>query len=313
MLRWVLRSIAWSRVVRIVPDGLTYLGLRSRHKPPSFVGSLSRSVRLREIAVAQGLDFPVWKFDDKLAGRRFAEELGLRVPELYAVGSLENCVAEVVRRGSAVIKPLQQHSSQGVVALTSRGGDFFDHIRRKQVSASHLEEYVRSCQVAHEDVLMAEEVILRPGSSGMLSTEWKMYCFGGQVGLMVQGDRASDDRGRRDFQFRLRDFSAVKAPWVRGYHRVLTMPDPHFPDGLIEFAEKYSTAVGVDFVRVDLYEDDRGPVFGEITPHPSAGYIHINYLGRELDRRLGAMWERAEVRLAQKTLSGTMEISSQDL
>jgi len=262
------------------------------------VGSLSRSVRLREIAVAQGLDFPVWKFDDKLAGRRFAEELGLRVPELYAVGSLEECVAEARRRGMAVIKPLQRHSSQGVVALTSRGENFYDHIRRKQVPASQLEDYVRSCQVAHEDVLIAEEVIFRPESSGMLSTEWKLYCFGGQVGLMVQGDRASDDRGRRIFQFRLRDFSPVKAPWVRGYHRVLTMPDPLFPEGLIEFAERYSAALGVDFVRVDLYEDDRGPVFGEITPHPSAGYIHINYLGRELDRYFGAMWEQSEVRLA---------------
>ena len=230
-VRWIARKIAWSRLVRIVPDGLTFLGWRSRHRPPSFVGSLSRSVRLREIAVAQGLDFPVWKFDDKLAGRRLAEELGLRVPELYAVGSLEECVAEARRRGIGVIKPLQRHSSQGVVALTSRGESFSDHIRRKQVPASQLEDYVRSCQVAHEDVLMAEEVIFRPESSGMLSTEWKLYCFGGQVGLMVQGDRASDDRGRRIFQFRLRDFSPVKAPWVRGYHRVLTMPDPPFSRG----------------------------------------------------------------------------------
>lgn len=92
-MRWLFRKIERSRVVRIVPDGLTYLGLRSRHKPPSFVGSLSRSVRLREIAVAQGLDFPIWRLDDKLSGREFAQELGLRVPELYAVGSLEECVA----------------------------------------------------------------------------------------------------------------------------------------------------------------------------------------------------------------------------
>jgi hypothetical protein len=312
-MRWILRKISWSRFVRLVPDGLTYLGVRSRHRPPSFVGSLSRSVRLREIAVAQGLDFPVWKYDDKLAGRRFAEELGLRVPKLYAVGSLEECVAEARRRGSTVIKPLQRHSSQGVVVLTPCGTDFYDHIRRREVSASQLEPYVLSCQVGHEDVLMAEEVIFRSGNSEMLSIEWKMYCFGGHVGFMVEGDRASDKRGRRIFQFRLRDFSAVKAPWVRGYHRVLTMPDPQFPEDLIELAETYATATGVDFVRVDLYEDDRGPVFGEITPQPSAGYIHINYLGRELDRQLGQMWEGAEVRLARKTLIRVTGEPSDDL
>jgi hypothetical protein len=257
-------------------------------------------VRLREIAVAHGLDFPIWNLDDKLEGRRFAEELGLRVPELYIVGSLEECVTEAVRRGSAVIKPLQRHSSQGVVVLTSRDAGLYDHIRQRMVAPTEIESYVRKCQVGHEDVLMAEEVICRSGGSGLLSIEWKMYCFGGVVGLMVQGDRESDKRGRRIFQFRLRDFSAVKAPWVRGYQRVLTMPDPQFPDELIDLAETYATATGVDFVRVDLYEDDRGPVFGEITPHPSAGYVHVNYLGRELDRYLGDTWERAEVRLAQK-------------
>lgn len=88
------------------------------------------------------------------------------------------------------------------------------------------------------------------------------------------------------------------------------MSDPQFPEDLIELAETYATATGVDFVRVDLYEDDRGPVFGEITPHPSAGYIHDNYLGRELDRYFGDMLERAEVRLAQTTLIKVMGVSS---
>jgi hypothetical protein len=301
---WILRKISWSRFVRPIPDGLTYLGLRSRHKPPSFVGSLSRSVRLRGIAVSQGLDFPVWKHDDKLAGRRFAEDLGLRVPELYAVGSLEECVAEARRRGSAVIKPLQRHSTQGVVVLTSRGDDFYDHIRKKSVTSTALEDYVRKCQVGEGDTLMAEEIIFRPGSTHLPSIEWKMYCFGGEVGFVVQIDRVSDKRGRRLFQYRLRDFSAVKAPWVRHYHRVVRMSDPHFRDGLIGLAETCAIAAEVDFVRVDLYEDDRGPVFGELTPHPSAGYIHDNYLGRELDRYFGDMLERAEVRLASDSLLG---------
>jgi hypothetical protein len=51
-------------------------------------------------------------------------------------------------------------------------------------------------------------------------------------------------------------------------------------------------------------------VFGEITPHPSAGYIHDNYLGRELDRYFGDMLERAEVRLAQTTLIKVMGVPS---
>ena len=301
-MRWLFRKIERSRVVRIVPDGLTYLGLRSRHKPPSFVGSLSRSVRLREIAVAQGLDLPVWKLDDKLAGRRFAEELGLRVPELYAVGSVEECVAEVVRRGSGVIKPLQRHSAQGVVVLTPQGNVVYDHIRKKPVTLPDLEGYIRSCQVGEDDTLMAEEVIFRPGHSDRPSIEWKMYCFGGEVGFMVEADRGSNKRDRRVLQLRYRDFSNFRAPWVRGYRKVFSMPNAVHPDRLIEYAEAYATATGTDFVRVDLYEDSQGPVFGELTPHPSAGYSNVNYLGRELDRYFGELWERAEVRLMSNEL-----------
>ena len=307
-MRWLFRKIAWSRVVRIVPDGLTYLGLRPRHKPPSFVGSISRSVRLREIAIAQGLDFPIWRLDDKLAGRRFAEELGLRVPELYALGSLEECVAEVVRRGSGVIKPLQRHSAQGVVVLTSREKGLYDHIRKRQIQATELNEYVRSCQVGDEATMMAEEVIFRPGSSDIPSFEWKLYCFGGEVGLMTQGDRDTDGRGRRILQFRRPDFTAVRTPWARGYHRVLNMPQAVHSSRLIEYAETYASKAGVDFVRVDLYEDDRGPIYSEITPHPSAGFSYsLNYLGRELDRQMGRMWEEAEIRLAADSLDRIRE------
>jgi hypothetical protein len=80
------------------------------------------------------------------------------------------------------------------------------------------------------------------------------------------------------------------------------MPNAVHPDRLIEYAEAYASATGTDFVRVDLYEDSQGPVFGELTPHPSAGYSNVNYLGRELDRHFGEMWERAEVRLMSNAL-----------
>lgn len=99
---------------------------------------------------------------------------------------------------------------------------------------------------------------------------------------------------------------------MRGYRKVYTMPNAAHPHRLIEFAEAYAAATGTDFVRVDLCEDPQGPVFGELTPHPSAGYSNVNYLGRELDRHFGEMWERAEVRLGEKTLIRPTDASSRD-
>ena len=302
-MRWLFRTIAWSRVVRIVPDGLTYLGLRPRHKRPSFVDSISRSVRLREIAVAQGLDFPVWKFDDKLAGREFAREIGLRVPELYRVGSVEECVAEVVRRGSGVIKPRQRHDSLGVVSLTPRGDGFFDHMRKRAVSVAELEGYVRRHQVDQEDVLFVEELIFRPGSKDTPSYDWKFYCFAGETALIFQTDKYQETRkGPRPFRCRRADYSTVSIPPFRGYREMRSMADPKDPEALREAAERYSLRSEAPFARIDLYEDDRGPVFGEITPHPSAGFRFSNNYGRELDRLMGQMWEETEIRLAAHSL-----------
>lgn len=91
-----------------------------------------------------------------------------------------------------MIKPLQRHSAQGVVVLTLQGSVFYDHIRKKPVTSNGLEGYIRSCQVGEGDTLMAEEVIFRPGHSDRPSIEWKMYCFGGEVGFMVEADRGSN-------------------------------------------------------------------------------------------------------------------------
>ncbi len=308
MIRGVLRKIAWSRVVRIVPDGLTYLGWRPRHRPPSFVESISRSVRLREIAVSQGLDFPIWRLDDKLAGREFAQEIGLRVPELYAVGSLEECAAEARRRGSAVIKPLQRHSAQGVVVLTLQGSVFYDHIRKKPVTSNGLEGYIRSCQVGEDDVLMLDELIFRPGSKDTPSFDWNFFCFSGEVAFIFQTDRNGETRkGPRPYRCRRADYSTMTIPHFRGYREMRSMADPSQPVALREAAERYSLSAPSAFARIDLYEDDRGPVFGEITPHTSAGFRHTNYFGRELDRQMGRMWEEAEIRLAADSLDRIRE------
>jgi hypothetical protein len=272
------------------------------------VESISRSVRLREIAVSQGLDFPIWRLDDKLAGREFAQEIGLRVPELYAVGSLEECAAEARRRGSAVIKPLQRHSAQGVVVLTLQGSVFYDHIRKKPVTSNGLEGYIRSCQVGEDDVLMLDELIFRPGSKDTPSFDWNFFCFSGEVAFIFQTDRNGETRkGPRPYRCRRADYSTMTIPHFRGYREMRSMADPSQPVALREAAERYSLSAPSAFARIDLYEDDRGPVFGEITPHTSAGFRHTNYFGRELDRQMGRMWEEAEIRLAADSLDRIRE------
>lgn len=75
-------------------------GFPRRFRPASFVDCLEKSVRLRVIVQSAGKDLAIWKLDDKLVGRAFAQQLGLRVPVLRITGSIEECVEEVLKSGS---------------------------------------------------------------------------------------------------------------------------------------------------------------------------------------------------------------------
>lgn len=57
-----------------------------------------------------------------------------------------------------------------------------------------------------------------------------------------------------------------------------------------EAASKVARHVPTPFVRVDLYEAQDGPVFGEITPIPAGG---TSQFVPEWDERLGRLWDRA--------------------
>ena len=54
-----------------------------------------------------------------------------------------------------------------------------------------------------------------------------------------------------------------------------------------------SSAVPRGLLRVDLFEDEDGPVLGEVTPEPG-GLVIVR---SDVDRMLGQQWEDAEARL----------------
>ena len=119
------------------------------------------------------------------------------------------------------------------------------------------------------------------GTPPTLPLDYKFYVFGGRVQyVQVHLGRGAQHR------------------WIlldRAWHR-LSAPtadaDPAPPaslDRMIVAAERL--AEDRDFVRVDLYEIDGQPLFGEMTFYPGSGLDRFDPVSLDVD--LGAHWLRA--------------------
>lgn len=126
------------------------------------------------------------------------------------------------------------------------------------------------------------------GSGPELPIDYKCYVFGGRVEFVqVHLDRG----GRHRWIVLDRAWKRVSAP--------TSDPDPVRPTSLermIEAAEELGR--GLDFVRVDLYEIDGRPLFGEMTFYPGSGLDPFDPVS--LDALMGAHWLRAKAGSAVK-------------
>lgn len=237
----------------------------------------------------------VWRFNSKLAGTSLARELGLRVPEkLSEAVPLEDLLLPEGRR--CVVKPTGGASARGVVPLVpAEGGRWIDLFARQAGSRrweeirEELAEVVASGRI--ESRFFLEEMVEGP-SEHELPYDWKMICIGGQVQVI----QCRDARNQRASRFaRFRYWSADWQDLGRIHHPERIDPDlprPQHPDELISAAEAVAGHIGVNFLRVDLFEDTAGVLFSELTPQPGG----VMWFGDDLDRHFGAVWDRAEAR-----------------
>jgi hypothetical protein len=70
------------------------------------------------------------------------------------------------------------------------------------------------------------------------------------------------------------------------------------------FAERIGAELGLDFVRVDLYEAGGCGYFGELTAFPSSGFAKFDPL--DADLAIGALWTLPERPWQADVTSSTM-------
>lgn len=120
------------------------------------------------------------------------------------------------------------------------------------------------------------------GRGGVLPVDYKVFVFGGRAAFVqVHLERETAHR------------------WVvldRDWRRRTPGPDaPARPDSLPEMlAAAERLGRDFDFVRVDFYEVDGRPTFGEMTFYPGSGLYPLD--PPELDAEMGTLWRAATAR-----------------
>jgi hypothetical protein len=181
-----------------------------------------------------------------------------------------------------VIKPT--HRSQKVIFINEGDAPDWDAIDA-ELQVWNSEPYgVPSMQWAYWPIVPG--VIVEPNIAGdkAVPIDYKFFVFGGTVHF-IQVDRDRFNGHKQSF---------FDCGWKRQpFHKGL-MPDPEnvpCPASLGAMIEAAET-LGADwsFVRIDLYDANRHPKFGEFTFYPASGRPKAAFQPPEYERIVGELW-----------------------
>ncbi len=121
------------------------------------------------------------------------------------------------------------------------------------------------------------------GAVGAPPPDHRFFVFDGEVALIVRDVRTADGL-RRD----VHDPSWTRLPvaYDLPFSGLDNPPPPHL-DEMLEVARTLGR--GIDFVRIDLYDLEDGPVFSEMTFAPGGGMRP--FTPASFDEELGARWQ----------------------
>ena len=247
---------------------------------------------------------PLWDVEDKLKGYCFADRHGIDRPVVYGIfDAVEEVLWERLPE-RFVLKPRLGASNRGVLALHRVGdGTYWDVLLGRSWTITEIEQSLIGMRETGRAsaTVFAEELLRDPNRDGHLPMDWKLMCFEGSVGLVLQKDlRGSASPAGWRYKFWNREFSSLGPIKYPDRHDPHLSPPSDGP-GLVALAEQAAGLTGLPLVRIDLFECDRGIVLGEFSPLPG----HAQVFTSSADADLGDLWERAEVAaLAHQVRSG---------
>lgn len=209
-----------------------------------------------------------------LLAERTVGGTSIGLPKQYSV---VNSVDEITTRllGERVaLKFANGWSAKGVMLLEQIGHEYYlDHFSLRELSVHEIREKQRAVANSFKKKRpeWIVEELLRGPQPGPIPFDYKFYTFQGQIGAVLQIDRNASPP-------RIAIFDGNLQPMVEGHDYRLTSERlqpgvplvPRSAVMLSRWAIELSRMTDAPFVRVDLYDTDRGPVFGEFTFSPGA-------------------------------------------
>jgi hypothetical protein len=134
-------------------------------------------------------------------------------------------------------------------------------------------------------VVIFEELLRENGGD---LTQFRFFCFNGQIGLIKVLPGPLTGRRRAIFD---RNWNSLKVEYGRKFLNHMNLPvvepKPVGFETMCRIAERLSSET--DFVRVDLYNVDGTIYFGELTNIPGNGAGR--FFPASFDREIGATWQ----------------------
>lgn len=118
----------------------------------------------------------------------------------------------------------------------------------------------------------------------VLPVDYKLWVFSGKVALI----QVVSDRGTSEIAQAFYDINWVRQPFTgKAINGVSSYaPPPNSMAKMVEAAE--TLAEDFSFVRVDFYEVNNQPIFGEMTFYPASGFSPFEPI--IYDKHVGAFW-----------------------
>ena len=224
---------------------------------------------------------------DKYAVKEYvAQRIGSKyiIPTLGVWNTLEEVDWESLPQ-KFVLKTTHGGGGTGVVVVKDKSKARRDETLEKLRWSYQREGYVANREWPYKNVpkrIIAEEFIEIPDKDDL--TDYKVFCFNGKPEFIqvIQDRHTCETIDFYDTQWNHQNFVGLN-PFAKNSAKPVARPKNL--DEMLCIAEKL--ARGQIFVRVDLYQTDKGIFFGEITFFPASG------IGRftpdEWDLKLGEL------------------------
>jgi hypothetical protein len=199
------------------------------------------------------------------------------------------------------LKFAQGWSAKGVMLLERTGEDtYFDNMALREWSLEGIREhqYAVAANFRRKKPAWIVEELLRGAQPGMVPFDYKFYMFQGQIGMVAQIDRNSSPPRMVKLDQNLKPLIAGRDYWFKPKDLQPGVPlVPRSAVMLSRWAIELSQMTDAPFVRVDLYDTDNGPYFGEFTFSSGAEFRRTITYSHELLNHFDQLFRTAEERL----------------